>query len=129
MNKFLIVMITMISFNAIGEWVNGGGSPDEFLWYVDTTRVIKNGNERATWILANFKTSQKSDSGKMYKSYMSRSIFDCKNQLQKMTDVMMYSGSMGSGELVVSYDDLNLPFKNFPPNSIADKQLIMVCKN
>jgi Surface-adhesin protein E len=93
----------------MAAWTRVSGF-DAFTSYADMTTIRKKGNEAKMHVLYDFKTAEKTYSGKLYFSVVSQDDFDCQRKLTKVISYTYYSGNMAAGDVVYSF---TAPFNNF----------------
>jgi hypothetical protein len=91
--KILLLIVLLISTNAMAEWVEIGKSKN-FIVYVDPATIRKSGNMVKIWSLHDYKTAQGSI------PYMSSRLereHDCIEKRGKQLFLAFYSKNMGRG--------------------------------
>jgi hypothetical protein len=126
MNKWvLMILLTVISFSAMADWIEFGHNPD-FTGYVDSVRVSRAGNLVRVTSLIDYKAA-KTDAGRTFLSVKAQHEFNCTEAQVRKFYLAEYSGSMGKGEIVrVSYkiDD----FEPIQPFSILEQLWKAACE-
>ncbi|MEI6707132.1 MAG: surface-adhesin E family protein [Methylococcales bacterium] len=124
---FMIVLTMMISTSARAEWTAIDGN-NQVRLYADFATIRIKGTRVKVWSLSDFTTIQ-SDIVESYLSSKNQVEFDCSEEQYALRAYVLYSGNMGSGEVVYSYA-VPLPdqmLKPIIPNSIIDTELKTVC--
>lgn len=94
----LMLLLTMMSNNAIAEWVKFLGGKD-FSIYVDLTTIRNEGSRVRIQTLADFVKPQNT-SGGSFMSVVSQSEHDCKNDQERSLFGTYFSRNMGGGETI-----------------------------
>jgi hypothetical protein len=95
--------------------------------YVDYNTIQKSGNKVKVWTLKDFKTVQEAN-GVKYSSFKIQEEFNCDGGLNRSLMHHAFSGSMGNGEIVNSYDNID-EWRPVKPRSIGELQSKAVCGN
>jgi Surface-adhesin protein E len=105
----LILMLAPVSTSAMAAWTRVSGF-DAFTSYADISTISKEDNAAKMHVLYDFKTAEKTYSGKLYFSVVSQDDFDCKRKLTKVISYTYFSGNMAAGDVVYTFA---APFNNF----------------
>ena len=122
MKKLLIIlMLALASASAMAEWTDVAGNDEVGATvYADLATIRKAGNKVKMWTMYDYKTAQEISLYK-YLSYKSQWEFDCKEEQQRNLYISYFSGNMGNGNPVFSFDD---PSKFIPiaPGSVGETE-------
>lgn len=111
----LMMLLAVVSSNAMAEWVKVGGS-DTLSIYADPTTIRKKSNIVKMWNMFDLKAEQTVTGGKPFLSVKGQEEYDCKEEQVRILYESNHSRNMGSGEQVFSTANLGkwLPV---PPDS------------
>ena len=126
--KKLLLILSLFSMTAHAEWKIDGFA-DNYVSYIDYSRIKTEGKYKSMWYLNDFKSSMTTSSGKPYKSSVGKYIIDCRDSKQQRVAVYLYSEQMGKGEVVLTENNqiIESEWKYPPPNSIGDKYMNTAC--
>jgi hypothetical protein len=125
MNKFILVVLLIITSNsASAEW-RVVGKTDMTFHYYDPMTLRKNGNKAKMWDLTDYIVAKK-ESGKEYKSVKMQSEYDCVEYQHRPIYAVTYSENMGDGQIIANLDgDKN--WKPPVPGSVIEALLKIAC--
>lgn len=128
MTRLLLITLFLLSrAPAYAEWVEVGGSIDgNMTTYADPSTIRHKGNMVKMWGLYDFKTIQPG-SGTPYLSRKWQNEYDCADEQIRFLAFYLYSGAMGTGDLVYFSVD---PWKWTPvsPGSVNQSMWKLACK-
>jgi hypothetical protein len=105
MFKIVLFVVLAISSNCLkAEWVKLSAK-DNLTTYVDPTTISKVDNIVKMWGLVDLKESKKEELGKSFLSAKGLQEYDCKDEKIRKITLSFYSGNMGAGEIIHTYDD------------------------
>ena len=89
--------------SAVAEWVGIGRAKDGIgKFYVDSSTIKRNGNKVTVWVLTDFKQPQLTIAGlKSFRSYKWKLETDCRKSESKNLGFMVFSKSMGLGDVLL----------------------------
>jgi len=98
--------------------------------YVDPSTIKRDGNLVDFWMLHSYNYPMDYEGGKQYQSTIGRSVYDCKNEIQRTLYYTIYQGPKGTGDVLGFANYLNdkpnwSPIIPSSPNMIIFKR---VCK-
>jgi len=121
---FLMVLLAIVSSNAMAGWV-AIGKDETAIIYVDITTIRKNSDKVKMWSLEDSKVARIA----IHKTYMSKKIqyeFDCNGEEYRVLTISFHTGNMGGGETVDSIDDIG-KWSAVPPESVAERLWQVAC--
>ena len=118
------LMLLMTATAASAEWTVADVN-DEFIQYVDTATIRRNGNLVKMWGLMDDKKVDVSG-GKSYLSHRSQQEYDCKEERMRTLAITTFSGQMGSGTVIYSDSDTE-KWTPVPPGSVAKTLWKIAC--
>ena len=101
MKRLLFVALLMVCSASWAEW-EMTGETDELTHYHDRSTIQINGLTAQMWVMYDFREVQTDPDGDKYKSVKSLLVFNCKYETLAMVSVLRYSGSLGTGDVVLS---------------------------
>ena len=110
------------------EWRKMGGN-DSVDAYMDLKLLDKKGKYVVSWRLYDYRSPQKTSSGKPFRSARTMDVTDCTERTEAMTMFIQYDRPMGKGNIVASN---KLPqneweIKKITPNSIGEALAMVAC--
>ena len=93
--------------------------------YADYDTIQKSGSTSKVWILNDFKAVQEID-GVKYLSIKTQEEFNCDDRQTRSLTHFAYSGNMGSGQVVNSYDNTD-KWRPVKPGSLGEIQSKVAC--
>lgn len=100
-----MTLLTMVSCNAIAEWVELDRSEIQTS-YANPSTIDISGSKIKLWLLSNYKTPHKYD-GKSFFSIQSQNEYDCNEAQFRMLEYSLLSGKMGAGEVIQHNTNVN----------------------
>ena len=131
MKLLIAALLAAFSTSAMAEWTWVGSPTDNtFDIYIDQTTIRKQGNVAKMWGMRDYKSLQKSAGGE---SYLSRKVFyeyDCVEIRRRVLAITSFSGNIGKGEAVLSYqyDNDNSKWQDVEPDSVGMISWKAACK-
>ena len=127
MMKILMLMLLMVSMNVSAEWTNVGGNVDDTRTvYVDFETLRKKDNNTKIWVLMDFKTVNQIKNVKIL-TMINRFEYNCNEETVRQLDFYLYSGNMGSGEIVFSQTNIKNEPQSMLPNSMNENVFKITC--
>ena len=99
----IVLLLTLLQSGlAYGGWVSLGGDQKAGMTiYVDASTISRNGDQRAIWVLYDFKTVQSKEGGVSFQSAKMQREYDCGKARTRLLTVLHYAGSMEGGKMVL----------------------------
>jgi len=123
----LITLLVLSNGPAYAEWtrfaIDGKGNTI----YIDPESILRNGNLVKLWVLMDAKTPNETIDGVSFLSSRTLHQYDCRNERFRFLLFILFSGNMGSGHVVHSYNYV-LDWESVPPKGAARRLLNSVCK-
>ena len=113
---------------AHAEWKFDGDS-DNFVSYIDYSRIATEGRYKSIWTLLDYKFPQIDSPGKQFKSSVTKRFIDCQGSRRQIVALYRYSEQMGKGILVWS-DSISLDESHWnysPPDIIVESFIKAAC--
>jgi hypothetical protein len=128
MKKIVMMLLLLVSTNVFAtDWVKAGEN-DKFTNYVDSQSIRRDGNKVRAWTLDDYKSGQVlADNKTRYLSTVARQEFDCFEDTVRTFDRHGYSEKMGTGDIVISSQNLTEPAVSLPPGSMGATVFKAVC--
>jgi len=101
MKRLLFVVLMMVCSVSWAEW-ELTSKADGFANYHDKSTIQRNDITAQMWVMYDFPEIQTNADGDRYKSSKSLLAFNCKYETLTMISVLQYSGSLGTGDVVLS---------------------------
>ncbi len=121
---FLILIMTTLNVHA--KWILVGMHEDAN-FYIKTDSIKRKGHMITYWEMLDFKSIQKSESEKQYSSFKMKNETNCNTEESKTIFMAVYSGSMGSGQVIDTFKTVDTGFQDIIPDSVAHKVFQFVC--
>ena len=128
MKPFLcFVMMTVCSVSWAG-WEMTGKEYD-ITHYHDKSTIQRNDITAQMWVMYEFPELRTNTEGDGYKSAKSLLAFNCKYQTLTMVSVLQYSGSAGTGEVVLSdtFKESEWIWDQIVPNTLVKTEWDIAC--
>ena len=119
----LAALLTMVSGQALAEWLNIGGSPDSAS-FIEPSSIRNDGNLRKIWELQNLKQQNK-ETGEMSRRFLRE--FDCGDAQNRILSYTGYSDPMGRGKILESSENPSQWFAIPPPGHVVQIIYKFVC--
>ena len=128
MKRLLLGLMLLVNATAArAEWT-AVGEGSEFIYFVDTTTIRRNGNFVKMWNLMDYKTVKKSVAGKSYlSSKVQREYADCKEETTRLLALALYAGKMGTEGVVLWDSEASIKWSPMPPESPGEVLLEIAC--
>jgi hypothetical protein len=131
MKKIIIALFLMLASNAVmAEWVlYSVSSYTSLSAYYDPDSVKVRGHMVKVWIIYDF-TKPEGDAyaGERYSSIKNQVEIDCYDERNRLTYISHYSGRMGFGKVMSSYNIPNGEFSPTVPDTVMSSLSDIVCK-
>src|SRR5665647_459053 len=127
----LMLLLAVVSNSAVADWVKVGIINDEETFYCNPTSILRDGDRVKMSCLHDYNEAQIRPYEGMqdlpFLSTLDQREYDCKTEQFIILNHSYYSGNMGSGDVVYSYND---PGEWIPivHEGTGDKQLKIACK-
>lgn len=129
MTRFLLLLTLLCGAPAVyADWVKMGGN-DSVDAYMDLKLLDKKGKYVMSWRLYDYRSPQKTPSGKTFRSAATMDVTDCADRTEAMTSFIQYDQPMGKGNIVAS-DQLpqsRWEIKRIAPKSIGEALAMVAC--
>ena len=105
------------------------GGNDSVDAYMDLQLLEKKGKFVVSWRLYDYRSPQKSSSGKLFRSAKTMDITDCASRTEAMTLFIQYDRPMGKGNVVASNKlaQSEWEIRKIDPNSIGEALAMVAC--
>ena len=127
MQIFILILLTVASGSAMGEWVPVGGN-DRFTLYSDPTTISKSGSMVKMLRLTDFKAVQ-GNIGEHYMSTKRQDEYDCVRERRRIIFVAAHSKKMGEGYVVIRVINKLDDWKPISPGSQGEAMWEFACGN
>jgi len=117
MRKAILMVLLVVSGNALAEWVMVSQTKYA-TGYIDPATIARDGNHAKMWTLVDDRARIKFIGGSPFMSIKSHEEFDCRENKLRTLVYSLHSGNMGEGEVI--FTDSN-PSKWTP--AITGKQM------
>jgi hypothetical protein len=110
------------------EWETTGKEYD-INHYHDKSTIQKNDITAQMWVMYDFPEVRTNTDGDKYKSAKSLLAFNCKYQTLTMVSVLQYSGSAGTGAVVLSdtFKESEWIWDQIAPNTLVKTEWDIAC--
>ena len=96
------LVLAALGGSAAAVWERVGVADDGMVVYADPATIRTSGSVVKMWVLLDYKTAEKDDSGKPYLSAKLLHDYDCKDEQGRTRYFSFHSGQMGTGYRVYS---------------------------
>jgi hypothetical protein len=120
----LILVLGLLSNSVLADWAEVGKSNDATV-YADSSTIRSNEDNAKMWLMYDFSV-EKIMQGHRYLSEKRLNEYDCKTEEVRSHAKLLFSQSMGSGELVLS-DEAITYWKLIDPGSAEAASLKVAC--
>jgi hypothetical protein len=132
MIRWVTILLLFIGAGpAYAGWVSLGGDDKLGLTiYIDPATINRNGDQRAVWVLYDFKTTQTKEGDISFRSAKMQREYDCKNSRTRLVTILHYAGAMESGEMVLEGSPPNqewVPVGQLESGTIAKDLWTLAC--
>lgn len=122
----LMVLMAIVSSNAVADWVEVGHNEVATV-YADPTTIRKAGNRVKMWHLIDYKMVQVPEKPfKPYTSMRGHIEYDCKEEQSKILSTLFDTGKMSEGG-TVDIDSEPGQWESFPPRSFNESLWKIAC--
>ena len=121
MKTYLALIFMLIATPVWSEWVKVADHSEGIL-YIDPATIRKDGNLRKVWEMQNLQQLHKTG----YMSLLKRLEYDCKEERVRDLFISAHTGSMGTGETLLSGSPTSA-WEDIAPNSANETNLKIVC--
>jgi len=121
----LLSMLLIVSPVYADTWVRYAQTDDASL-YFEKHRVIKMGSTAMIWDLHDLKTSALDSNGKIYRSVLNATEYNCRLAKYRLISVQRLDGAMGSGSVVSEVNEASA-WQEAESSATADKLLREAC--
>lgn len=128
--RFLLVPALLCGAPAVfADWIKMGGN-DSVDAYMDLKLLDKKGSYVMSWRLYDYRSPQKSSSGKTFLSAATLDVINCADRTEAMTSFVQYDQAMGKGNIVASDKLAQSEWKinRITPNSIGEALSSVACR-
>ncbi len=101
MKRLLFILLTMVCSASWAAW-EMTDKADDLTHYHDKSTIQVNGITAQMWVMYDFPEARTNADGDKYKSAKSLLAFNCKYETLTMISVIQYSGTLGTGDVVLS---------------------------
>ena len=99
--KMLFFLLIFVSSSAMAEWVKVVTPFDEKLTtYADPSTIRKSGSRVKMLSMVDFKAAEEIKNDIYVKSVKRQIEYDCKDEKKRLLSGELFSGNMGSGEII-----------------------------
>lgn len=96
------LVLAALGGSAAAAWEPVGTGDDGMVVYADRATIRKSGDVVKMWVLLDYKTAQKDDSGKPYLSAKLLHDYDCKDERGRTIYYSLHAGQRATGILLYS---------------------------
>lgn len=127
--KRLIFLLLMMAHSVSWAGWDFTGETDELFKYHDKSSIQINGSTAQMWTMYDFREIQTDADGDKFKSVKSLLLFNCKYETLAMISILQYSGSLGTGDLVLSdtFKENELIWDRIVPNTLVKTEWEIAC--
>ena len=111
----------------MAEWTYHAGNKDSDV-YINYDSIRKNGEMAQMWFMEDYRGVKKISYGKSFLSAQTLGEYDCKNERVRTVKFAIYSGKMGSGD-VVSTSSIKIAWEPVVPESLGEILWKIACNN
>jgi hypothetical protein len=128
MKPFLCFVMMTVCSVSWAEWETTGKAYD-ITHYHDKSTIQKTDITAQMWVMYDFPEVRTNTDGDKYKSAKSLLAFNCKYQTLTMVSVLQYSGSAGTGAVVLSdtFQESELIWDQIAPNTLVKTEWDIAC--
>lgn len=128
-NRLLLLLALLCAAPAaLADWVKVGGN-DKVDAYMDLSLLEKKGNYVMSWRLFDYRSPQKTTSGKTFLSAATLDVINCAERTEAMTTFTQFDQPMGKGNIVASRKLAQHEWKitRIAPDSIGNALAEVAC--
>lgn len=96
------LVLAALCGSVAAAWERVGTSDDGMVVYADRATIRKSGDVVKMWVLLDYTTTQKDDSGKPYLSAKVLHDYDCKDERARTVYYSLHAGQMAAGARLYS---------------------------
>ena len=122
MNKLLSIVLLTFSCGAIAEWIEFSTRSNGDVFFYDSARIEKNGNEISVWTRIRYKTSVMAAS-----SYQNFLKLDCAEKSETILQDTFYTDKDWTKPAMATNTNMK-PAKSVTENSPTSELLSILCK-
>ena len=128
MKRLLFVVQMMICSMSWADWEMTGKEYD-LTHYHDKSTIQTNDITAQMWVMYDFPEVRTNTDGDRYKSAKSLLAFNCKYETLAMISVLQYSGSVGTGDVVLSdtFKESEWIWDRIVPNTLVKTEWDIAC--
>jgi hypothetical protein len=129
MKKTLMILLLMVSTSVFSEWTRVSETANgEYISYVASKNIQKNGSKVSMWILNDYKTvHQIPDTGLRFLSTITHNEYDCEEGTTRFLDWAVYSENMAGGGISDSNTNIQRAPTQITPGSMEDAFAKIAC--
>jgi len=125
MNRLLLGLMFLLTATAArAEWTMIGDG-DNFILYVDTGTIRRNGDFVKMWSLVDLKTEEVVE-GDSHLSRLVQDEYDCKEEMTRILAMSVFSGNMRSGRTVYTKSVIG-KWRPVSPGSVGEGSYKIAC--
>ena len=128
MKPFLCFVMMTVCSVSWADWEITGKEYD-ITHYHDKSTIQRNDITAQMWVMYEFPEVRTNTDGDKYKSAKSLLAFNCKYQTLTMVSVLQYSGSAGTGEVILSdnFKESEWIWDQIVPNTLVKTEWDIAC--
>ena len=128
MKPFLCFVMMTVCSVSWADWEMTGKEYD-ITHYHDKSTIQRNDITAQMWVMYEFPEVRINTDGDKYKSAKSLLAFNCKYQTLTMVSVLQYSGSAGTGEVILSdtFKESEWIWDQIVPNTLVKTEWDIAC--
>ena len=128
MKPFLCFVMMTVCSVSWADWEMTGKEYD-ITHYHDKSTIQRNDITAQMWLMYEFPEVRTNTDGDKYKSAKSLLAFNCKYQTLTMVSVLQYSGSAGTGEVILSdnFKESEWIWDQIVPNTLVKTEWDIAC--
>jgi hypothetical protein len=121
MKRILLAVLLLTATSAWAEWVQVSSSPASggFDIYVDPSTIRRSGDTVKMWRLFDYKTTR-TEGRYRYLSATAQIELDCKDERERILYFTIYSGQMGTGDVIESISNSRGELAPVSPGSVGE---------
>jgi len=119
------MFLAIVSSSAMAEWVYANEAIDR-KFYINLDSIRQSGNTVKMWILGDFNEVMKMNGVDNHLSYKSQFEYKCEEKQKRVIYQVLYSGNMGKGNIVYTFDEPN-KWTPVIPDSAGEYHLEIAC--
>ena len=117
-------LMMLFASQAMAEWIKASET-DAYVEYIDLSTVQKYGNVVKMWSLVDYKNNN--HNGYYFLSSKLLHQYDCQERTSLSLTTVDYTGNMGEGDVVESYDFNDAKPHNIVPGTIGETLWKVAC--